>query len=131
MPCFRHSDNSGYALTQNRSPYSSRRPSSQVVFKQTFSLNSISQIVRFMFSFDFFLNLGCYYNSLYYRYRYLNRQHIWKKIFALYFIVYIPMSPAGPPSITSELKMSVQPAKPIHPSGTCVTVTKSLCFFCI
>ena len=41
-------------------------------------------------------------------------QHISKRKNS-YFIVYTKASPAGPPSVTSGLRMSVQPVKPASP----------------
>ena len=49
-----------------------------------------------------------------YRYKYLSRQHISKRKNPR-FILYSTASLAGPPSVTSRLRMSVQPAKPPSP----------------
>ena len=62
----------------------------------------------------FFLNLGFYYNAIEYRHKYLNRQHIRKRKNPC-FIIYTTASPAGPHSVTSGLRMSVQPVKPASP----------------
>ena len=37
------------------------------------------------------------------------------------FIVYTTASPAEPPSVTSGLRVSIQPTKRLHLSGSCVT----------
>ena len=58
------------------------------------------------------LKLGT--TAIEYRHKYLNTQHISiRKI--LWFIVYTTASPEEPPSVTSGLRVSVQPAKPASP----------------
>ena len=66
------------------------------------------------FCVDFFLNLGFYYNDVAYKHKYHNRQHMSIRKNPC-FIVYMKASPAETPSITSELRVSVQPAKPALP----------------
>ena len=60
---------------------------------------------------DFFLNLGFYYNTVEYRPKHLNKQHINVRK-NLCFILYTTASPQKRPSVTSGLRVSVQPAKP-------------------
>ena len=90
--CSRHSDKSGYCS----------------LFIQFYKLLWLWYLV------DFFLNWRFYYNAVEYRYKYLNTQHtsIRKN---LCFIVYTTASPEEPPSVTSGLRVSVQPAKPASP----------------
>ena len=84
--CFRHSDKSGYCS----------------LYIQFYKLLG--------FHVDFFLNLGFYYNDVKYRHKYHNRQHISIRKNPC-FIVYMTASPAETPSVTSRLRVSVQPAK--------------------
>ena len=84
--CFRHSDKSCYSS----------------LYIQFYKL--------LWFYVDFFLNLGFYYNDVEYRHEYHNRQHISIKKYPC-FIVYMTVSPAETPSVTSGLRVSVQPAK--------------------
>ena len=53
-------------------------------------------------------------NAVEYRHRYRNRHHISKRKNP-FFIVYTTASPEEPPSVTSRLRVSVQPAKPASP----------------
>ena len=62
----------------------------------------------------FFLNLGFYYNDVEYRHKYHNRQHISIRK-DLCFIVYMTASPEETSSVTSGLRVSVQPVKPALP----------------
>ena len=48
LPCFRHSDKTGYGYDKSHLPYSGKNPSYQVSFKEGLSLNSFLQIVRFL-----------------------------------------------------------------------------------
>ena len=89
--CFQHSDKSGYCF----------------LHIQFYKLLWLWSYV------DLFLNLGFYYNAVEYRHKYLNMQHI--SIKNPCFIVYTTASPKEPPSVTSELRVSVQPAKPTSP----------------
>ena len=69
------------------------------------------------FYFDFFLNLGFYYNDVAYRHRchkYYNRQHISIRKSPC-FIICMTASPAETSSVTSGLRVSVQPAEPALP----------------
>ena len=55
--------------------------------------------------------MGFYYNDVEYRHKYHNRQHISiRKHFC--FVVYMTKPPAETPSVTSGLRVLVQPAKP-------------------
>ena len=100
---------------QNYSPYFNGSLSRGVIFKQMFSVNSVLQIVMVMILFfDFFLNLGLFYNAVQYRHEYLNKQHISKRKNPC-FVVSTTASPSGPPSVTSVLRMSVRPIKPASP----------------
>ena len=60
-----------------------------------------------------FFNLEFYYNAVEYKHKYFCTQHISKKNPC--FIVYTTASPKEPPSVTSGLRVSVQPAKPASP----------------
>ena len=72
----------------------------------------------------FFLNVGFYYNDVEYRHRYLNRQHISIRKNPC-FIVYTTAPPEEPPSVTSRLRVSVQPANPVLPIRfLCVELSK-------
>ena len=93
--CFRRNDKSGYCF----------------LYIQFYKLLWIG------FCVDFFLNLGLYYNDVEYRHKrhkYHNRQHISIRKNPC-FIVYMTVSPAETPSVTSGLRVSVQPAKPALP----------------
>ena len=48
----------GLRLSQSHSPYGGWRPPGQVIFKQIFSINSVSQIVRSMVLFQFYFKHG-------------------------------------------------------------------------
>ena len=61
-----------------------------------------------------FLNLKFYDNDVKYKHKYLNTKHISIRKNPC-FIVYTTASPEKPPSVTSGLRVSVQPAKPVSP----------------
>ena len=54
-------------------------------------------------------------HSVEYRHKYLNMQHISKRKIS-FFIAYTAASPEESPSVTSELRVSVQPANPASPT---------------
>ena len=62
----------------------------------------------------FFLNLGFYYDAVEYRHKYLNRQNITIRKYPC-IIVYTIALHAEFPSVTSGLRVSVQPTKPASP----------------
>ena len=89
-----------------------------------------------------FLNLGFYHNGLFcfikhkyiisveYRHKYHNRQHISIRKNP-WFIANMAASPAETPSVTSRLRVSVQPAKPaLHIRFLYEQLPKGLCIFC-
>ena len=100
-------------LTQNHSPYfEAPRPS----FFQTNVLSKFSFTNCYGYDFCwFFLKFGVCYNAVEYRHKCLNRQHISVRKNPC-FIVYTTASPEDPLSVTSGLRVSVQPAKPASPN---------------
>ena len=88
--CFRHNDKSGYC-------------------------SLYIQFCKLLWLYiDIFLNFGFYFNAVGFRHKYLNRQHINIRK-NLCFIVYITASLAETLSVTSGLRVSVQPAKLASP----------------
>ena len=63
----------------------------------------------------FFLNLRFYYNDVEYRHKYLKTQHISIRKNPCFTIYTTTASPEEPPSVTSGLRVSVQPAKLASP----------------
>ena len=77
----------------------------------------------------FFLKLVFYYNDVEYRRKYLNPQHISIRK-TLCFIVYTTASSEEPPSVTSGLRVYVQPAKPASPMRLLCEELPKVCVFC-
>ena len=103
LPCFRHSDKSGYGFLKVIHHILARTSLAQSFSNKMFSLNSVLQIVRFMNSFWFFLNLG--FITLLYSINIDNRKHISKRNNP-YFTVYVGAARRAP-SVTSALRVSV------------------------
>ena len=81
------------------------------------SIFSFTTCSGYDFMVIFFLNLGFYYSNVKYRqkwHKYHNSQRTSKRKNSC-FIVYMTASPAETPSVTSRLRVSVQPAKPALP----------------
>ena len=90
--CFRHSDKSRYCYLYIK----------------------FCKLLRIWFYVDFVLNLGYYHNAVQYSHKYINRQHISIRKNPC-FKIYTTASPAQSPSVTSGLRVSVQPAKLASP----------------
>ena len=102
--CFQHSDKDGYCSFYIR----------------------FYKLLWLWFYVGFFLNLGFYYNAVENRHKYLNTQHISIRKNSCV-IVCTTASPAEAPSVTSGLRVLIQPASPIR--LLCEQLPK-VCVFC-
>ena len=80
-----------------------------------FSLIQFYKLLWLWFYVDFFLNLEFCYSAVEYRHKYLNRQHISIRKTSLLYSIYEGITRRDP-SATSELRVSVQPAKLASPT---------------
>ena len=118
LSCFQHSKKCGYGFAKIIHHIFVGAHQAKLFSNKYFLYIQFYKLLWLWFYVDFFLNFGFYYNAVEYRHKYLNRQHINIRKISLLYRKY-DASPAESPSVTSELRVSVQPASRLHLSGSC------------